>query len=140
MAEKLALPFYDADNFHPPGNVDKMSSGKPLNDEDRQPWLEILAKQIKKWNSEDGAVLACSALKESYRKLLITTSNDVQFVYLEGDKDTILTRMRARKDHYMPPELLDSQFEALEIPGDAISVSFDNKPERIVKQILDHLS
>lgn len=139
LAEKLDLPFYDADDFHPTGNVDKMSSGKPLNDVDRQPWLEILSKKIKEWNLSGGAVLACSALKESYRKLLISKIKDVQFVYLEGDRETILKRMKARNDHYMPNELLDSQFEALEEPADAITVSVKNRPEEIVSQISDRL-
>lgn len=139
LSQNTGLPFFDADDFHPPENVEKMKSGQPLNDEDRQPWLEILSVQIEKWNRNRGAILACSALKETYRQLLISISKDVQFVYLKGDKDTILKRMKARDGHYMPPELLDSQFEALEEPGDkAIQISIDQSPEMIVRDIVNH--
>lgn len=138
LAEKINLPFFDADNFHPSENVTKMSSGEPLNDNDRKPWLEILAEKIEKWNRSDGAVLACSALKESYRKLLISKSTDVQFVYLNGAKDIILQRMKNREGHYMPPDLLDSQFEALEEPGyEAIHISIKQSPEEIVGRIIE---
>lgn len=136
LAERLNLPFFDADDFHPKKNVEKMQSGRPLNDDDRKPWLETLASKIKEWNSIDGAVLACSALKESYRQLLVSKCDDVQFVYLKGDKATILKRINSRNDHYMPPELLDSQFDALEEPADALTVSIDNGPEEIVNQII----
>jgi len=89
LAKKLSLPFFDADDFHPVENVKKMQSGMPLNDDDRKPWLDELARQIKKWNRNDGAVLACSALKEKYRQILRGNSNreDVQIVYLKGTKD-----------------------------------------------------
>lgn len=138
LADKLHQPFYDADDFHPPENVKKMGSGKPLNDDDRKPWLENLANQIKEWNNNSGAILACSALKESYRCLLISKSKDVQFVYLKGDRDTILKRMKARQGHYMPPELLDSQFEALKEPDSSITVSIDKTPKELVREIVNH--
>lgn len=140
LAEKLHLPYFDADDYHPIENVNKMSSGKPLNDDDRQPWLEILSVKIAEWNRSGGAVLACSALKERYRTLLQSKSKDVTFIYLKGDRDIILNRMRARKNHYMPPKLLDSQFEALQEPSDAIAVSIENNPAMIVGEILDQLS
>lgn len=138
LAINLDLPFYDADDFHPPKNVKKMSSGEPLNDLDRKPWLEILSNEIEEWNSNKGAILACSALKKSYRDILISKSDDVQFVYLKGDRDKILKRMRARKDHYMPPELLDSQFITLEEPDSAITVTIDKSPTMIVSEIVNH--
>lgn len=138
LADKLDLPFYDADDFHPTSNVEKMKNEKPLNDDDRKPWLEELANQIMEWNSEKGAVLACSALKKSYRQLLVSKSNEVQFVYLIGDRDIILRRMNARKDHYMPPELLNSQFDALEEPDNAITFSIDKTPEALVREIISH--
>ncbi len=138
LAINLDLPFYDADDFHPPKNVKKMSSGEPLNDQDRKPWLEILSNEIEEWNSNKGAILACSSLKKSYRDILISKSDDVQFVYLKGDRDTILKRMRARKDHYMPPELLDSQFITLEEPDSAITVTIDKSPTMIVSEIVNH--
>lgn len=136
LAEKLSLPYYDADDFHPPSNVEKMSSGQPLNDVDRKPWLHTLAKHIHDWNSKRGAVLACSALKQSYRDLLTSKSPDVQFIFLKGSKGTILQRMKIRSNHYMPPELLDSQFEALEEPAEAIDISIDQPPKEIINQIL----
>ena len=96
-----------------------MKSGQPLNDDDRQPWLKILSDRISEWNRSGGAILACSALKRSYRAILQSKSKDVQFVYLKGDRDLVLDRIKNRSGHYMPPELLDSQFEALEEPDDA---------------------
>lgn len=140
ISQESGLPFFDADDFHPPENVEKMKSGEPLNDEDRQPWLEKLATQIEKWNRKKGAILACSALKETYRQLLLSKSKDVQFVYLKGNKDTILERMKARKGHYMPPKLLDSQFEALEEPSNAITIFIENSPNEIMRQILNLIS
>ena len=141
LAKKLSLPFFDADDFHPVENVKKMQSGMPLNDDDRKPWLDELARQIKKWNRNDGAVLACSALKEKYRQILRGNSNreDVQIVYLKGTKDLIAERLKQRSGHYMPPELLDSQFAELEEPDRAITVSINNNPENIAQKIINHL-
>lgn len=137
LADKLHLPFYDADDYHPSENVKKMKSGLSLNDSDRRPWLEILSSQIQKWNASGGAVLACSALKKSYREILLSgNSSNVLFIYLKGDKKLILKRMMKRKDHYMPPSLLDSQFKALEEPLNAIEVDISNIPETIVSEIL----
>ena len=139
LAEKLHLPYFDADDYHPIENVKKMSSGKPLNDDDRQPWLEILSDKIAEWNQTGGAVLACSALKESYRSILQSKSKNIQFVYLKGDRDLILDRMKKRSGHYMPPELLDSQFDALEEPENTIKVSIEPSPEEIVERIVSKL-
>lgn len=138
LANQLNLPFYDADDFHPLANVEKMSSGKPLKDDDREPWLKILSKKIDVWNRNKGAVLACSALKLSYRQLLASKSEHVQFVHLKGDRDTLLKRLKAREAHYMPPDLLDSQFEALEEPKDAITVSAHKTPQVLVREIVNH--
>ena len=121
LAEELSLPFYDADDFHPQFNVEKMKSGKPLDDYDRKPWLEDLANKIVQWQNEGGAVLACSALKKSYRQLLKSKAESgVQFIYLKGRPDMIGKRLRKREGHYMPPDLLDSQFEALEEPEEQL--------------------
>ncbi len=141
LAEKLDLPFYDADDFHPDVNVKKMRSGIPLNDDDRKPWLEELSRQIKHWNKKDGAVLACSALKKKYRDILRADSarNEVQFVYLKGSKELILNRLEERSGHYMPPGLLDSQFSALEEPENAIVISINQSPEKITESIIDRL-
>jgi len=140
LAKDLGLPFFDADDFHPQRNVEKMQSGHPLNDDDRYPWLTILAENIVKWNKKRGAVLACSALKKTYREILQPHSHsEVHFVYLKGTKEIILNRLNNRTGHYMPPELLDSQFAALEEPENAITVSIDQSPDKIVEQIKTEL-
>ena len=135
LANDIGLPFYDADDFHPEANIEKMKSGQPLNDEDRFPWLTILAESILEWNKKKGAVLACSALKKSYRGLL-TSDNKSRccFIYLKGSKKRISERLNQRDEHYMPPELLDSQFAALQEPQDAITVSIDQTPNEIVEE------
>ena len=132
LAQSMNLPFYDGDDYHPQANVDKMSSGQPLNDDDRQPWLDNLALQIRSWNESGGAVLACSALKQNYR-LTLARFGDVKFVYLKGSKELILKRMHSR-EHFMKPEMLDSQFETLEEPKDAIELSIFDTPAEMVKK------
>ncbi|MCL5269291.1 MAG: gluconokinase [bacterium] len=139
LAEALGLPFYDADHFHPPENVAKMSRGIALDEADRLPWLERLAGKMADWEATGGAVLACSALKEHYRRRLGLGQPHVRFIYLKGSRDLILARMRARRDHYMPASLLDSQFAALEEPAGVLTVSIDASPERIAQDILDRL-
>ena len=140
LAERLGLPFYDADDFHPAENVEKMKSGEPLTDADRHPWLAALSWEIEKWNEDDGAVLACSALKRNYRAILNPDKSDrVKFVYLKGNEEIILHRMQQREGHYMPPGLLRSQFEALEEPEDATTVSIELSPEEIVEKIVKEL-
>lgn len=139
LSEILELPFYDADDFHPEENVRKMQGGTPLNDHDRLPWLQLLARCIAKWEQSGGAVLACSALKESYRSLLSPPGIPVVFIHLQGSKEVIAERMAKRTNHYMPQELLDSQFEALEPPEDAITVSVDTEPGQIVTEIISRL-
>lgn len=140
LAEGLKLPFFDADDFHPEENVAKMESGEPLNDRDRLPWLQEMARNMVDWEQNGGAVLACSALKESYRKLLSPSGIPVTFIHLKGSKQLIAERMSQRKGHFMPDSLLDSQFEALEEPQQAITVSIDKTPENIVNKILSQLS
>ena len=135
LARKLHLPFFDADHFHPRQNIAKMESGQPLNDRDRRPWLQSLQKNIKKWEREGGAVLACSALKKSYRKVLAPPEVPVQFIYLKGSEKLIAERMKQRTGHFMPEELLASQFDALEEPAQAITVSIDQRPAEIVRSI-----
>lgn len=143
LADRLNVPFYDADDFHPPENVQKMRSGIPLNDSDRSPWLEKLSGKIEEWNRSGGAVLACSALKKSYRSTLCPSNNKgVRFVFLKGSESLILSRMKARKDHYMPPGLLRSQFEDLEEPDteNTFTVSIEMSPEEIVDSIERYLN
>jgi len=138
LAEHLELPFYDADDFHPPENVRKMSEGIPLQDEDRKHWLEELADNIKDWAEKGGAVLACSALKEKYRKQL-HVSDDIHWVFLKGSPDLINERIKGRKNHYMNPLLLDSQIADLEMPEYGITVDVIKAPHLIVRRIMDSL-
>jgi gluconokinase len=135
LAHDLGWQFYDADDFHPPANREKMSQGIPLNDEDRADWLKSLQTLIHK-NIEEGAscVLACSALKQRYREML-AVNEKARFVYLRGSYEQVKTRMKRRKDHYMPVQLLQSQFEALEEPQEAVIVDISNSPEEIIKFI-----
>lgn len=140
LAKKLNIPYEDADDFHPPANVEKMAGGAPLNDVDRQPWLENLADLLAN-HQDKGLVLACSALKESYRKTLNTKLPiPSTIVYLHGSYELIYQRMQARANHFMPPELLQSQFRTLEEPEHAITVSIDQSIEEIVTEIVDHLA
>lgn len=137
LAERLGIPFYDADNFHPPENVKKMKAGEPLDDEDRSSWLAQLAKEIKKWSREDGAVLACSALKKRYRdQLKGGNKENLTWVFLHSDFEVILERIRNRKDHYFKSDLLQSQFDILEHPEDAIDVDVNKTREQIVDEIM----
>lgn len=117
----LKLPFYDADDFHPSTNIEKMKSGVPLTDDDRRPWLVTLATEIQKWENDGGAILACSALKEAYRQLLSEKTN-IQWVYLAADFDVIYQRMKQR-DHFMKAEMLQSQFDTLEVPKYGLQVA-----------------
>lgn len=138
LADELNCPFFDADDFHPPENIEKMSNGIPLTDTDRAPWLSRLQALIHR-NRAGGIVLACSALKRRYRDQLRQDNDGLQFVYLHGDFDTIWARMQARQNHYMKPEMLHSQFAALEPPGpdEAIWVEITSSVEQIVNQIMN---
>lgn len=139
LSEKLDLPFYDADDFHPEANVRKMQQGSPLNDQDREPWLQLLSDKLEEW-STTGAILACSALKESYRKTLSKSYRlPVHWVHLAGTMAVIRERMQARKNHFMPDSLLQSQFDTLETPANAISVEISKTPEDMVRDILEQL-
>jgi carbohydrate kinase (thermoresistant glucokinase family) len=119
LAGRLGWEYCDADDFHTPANVRKMHGGTPLTDDDRWPWLAALAAWIDATRSVGRhGVLACSALKRSYRHILVGSRSDVRLVYLRGDKGLITGRQAARHNHYMPVTLVDSQFAALEEPGD----------------------
>ena len=140
LSARLELPFYDADDFHPAGNVEKMASGLPLQDEDRQPWLDILAENIRKWNEEGGAVLACSALKETYRrKLQSIPENELQWIFLHSDYEVILQRMSGRSGHYFKSSLLKSQYETLEPPGYGIHINVNKPEENILAEIMQKI-
>lgn len=138
LADALDWDFVDGDDFHPPGNVKKMEQGEPLTDEDRGPWLRAIRDFIHKRRAqEEPAIVACSALKTSYREVLLRDNDGVQLVYLKGSPDLIRQRMEARTDHFFDAELLDSQFEALEEPTTeaALTVNVDASPEVIVRTI-----
>ena len=144
LAARLGCPFRDADSFHPQANIEKMASGHPLTDEDRWPWLEAIAAWIAEHRAAGTTcVVTCSALKRAYRDIITSNqSKDVRLVYLKGDFDLIEARLKARKGHFMPPELLQSQFDALEEPAPdehAITVSIDATPEEIAEDVLKEL-
>jgi gluconokinase len=143
LARRLGWRFEDGDRFHPPGNVAKMSAGHPLTDEDRRPWLEAIAAEIDRiCAADERVVVACSALKRAYRDNLVHGRNDVLFVFLEGTQELIAGRLDRRTGHFMPPELLASQFRTLQPPGPdepAIAVSIDAPVDAIVSDILRQL-
>jgi gluconokinase len=140
LAVRLDIPFFEGDDYHSSTNIAKMRSHQPLTDSDRQAWLETLAQKIDEWQNTGGAVLACSALKRRYREILTSNNQNVQFVYLKGDRDRIGERMAKRTDHYMPATLLESQFQTLEEPVDAIVASIDQTPRAICDFIITELS
>jgi gluconokinase len=138
LAERLGWTFAEADDFHPPANVEKMHAGIPLTDEDRRPWLEATAAWMKDQTAP--AVVTSSALKRKYRDLLRSGRPDLRLVYLEGSHELIGKRLAARHGHFFPKKLLDSQFADLEAPGpaeDPLVVSIDAAPEQVVQEIID---
>jgi gluconokinase len=142
LAERMGTLFADADDYHPAANKAKMASGQPLNDDDRQPWLEILNKMMRGWfESGKGGVLACSALKEKYRATLSSgmPAGAVAFVLLDGSKEMIAKRLATRKHEFMNAKLLESQFATLEMPKDAVCVVNDKAPGVIVDEILQQV-
>lgn len=137
LAQSLGWNFYDADDFHPPENVAKMANGIPLDDSDRAPWLASLHDMISSTLKADrSGVLACSALKERYRQQLTDGNAGVQIVYLKGSYDLIWSRMEKRKDHYMKPHMLKSQFDTLEEPTNTLVVDISLPINGIVQEIL----
>lgn len=133
----LQIPFIEADNFHPEPNIAKMKNGQALTDEDRLPWLQNLAQALQK-NERNGGVLACSALKESYRATLNSLIHSpLQIIYLKGNFETIQKRMEERTGHFMPSHLLQSQFDALEEPQNVWTFDIKNNPKKIISQILE---
>lgn len=136
------IRFIDGDALHPKANVDKMSAGNPLTDQDRWPWLEAIGREFAK--SPEPLIIGCSALKRSYRdRIRHHAGAPVTLVHLTGTREVISQRMQARKDHFMPPALLDSQFAALEPPTadeDSISIDIDQPLEAIIAQAAEHLS
>jgi gluconokinase len=143
LASSLGWPFFDADNFHPAANVEKMSHGVPLTDEDRRPWLaslrELIASRLGRGEHGESAVLACSALKESYRETLSGGDPRARFVYLEAGPALLSSRLEHRPPHFFAAGLLDSQLATLEEPRDAIRVDASRTPEELVAEIRQKL-
>jgi gluconokinase len=142
LAAQLGWQFYEADDFHPRSNIEKMRRGRPLTDEDRWPWLERLREQLtRSVAAKENAVLACSALKRAYRERL-HVSDDVKFVFLRGDYAFVEKQLRHRRAHFMNPELLRSQFTDLEEPGadeDVLTIELGRTPEELVEEIKTNL-
>jgi gluconokinase len=139
LAERRRWSVIEGDAFHPHANVEKMSAGIPLTDEDRWPWLRAIAAEIDTRRARgESSVVASSVLKRAYRAILIGNRPDVVLVYLKGSKELIAERLKARHGHFMPPSLLDSQFETLEEPGSdetPIVLSIEPPPEAIVEEL-----
>lgn len=142
LAKREGVPFADADDYHSAANKQKMAAGHPLNDDDRQPWLETLNGVLRGWDQTGtGGVLACSALKEKYRLTLASNMpvGTVSFILLDLPKEEIARRMAERHHEFMNPDLLNSQLATLEIPKDALRVMNDKAPEAVVDDIVNKL-
>ena len=141
LSDRLGCQFYDADDFHPRSNVEKMSQGKPLTDSDRLPWLLKLQKLIAEvTKAEKPAILACSALKQNYRRIMAgNCSAEITWIYLRGDYNTLHNRLEKRRGHFLDSSLLYSQLETLEEPKNALIVDVGLKPQAIVEEIVKQL-
>ncbi|MGD0087896.1 MAG: gluconokinase [Verrucomicrobiota bacterium] len=140
FAKKTGATFYEGDEFHPPENIEKMRRGIPLTDADRAKWLQTLRGIITRSLDEGQfAVMTCSALKAAYRDVLRGGDARVQFVYLTGPRAVLEERLKARRGHFMPPALLDSQLATLEPPADALTFSCEKSPEEIVAAVIQAL-
>lgn len=141
VAQRLRVPFADADDFHPPANIEKMSAGIPLEDEDRAPWLDAIGEWLAA--HPDGAVMSCSALRHRYRDRLRTHAPRVSFLHLAGTPEVIAARMAGRPGHFMPASLLASQFATLEPLGpeeSGLTLDIDQSVDAVVEQYVDHLN
>jgi gluconokinase len=143
LAAALGCQFQEGDDLHPHENIEKMHAGIPLTDADRLPWLQAIAEEIDGWQARgESGVLTCSALKRSYRRIIIGDRPDVTLVYLKGSYDLIRRRMASRHEHFMPVALLDSQFASLQEPGPderAVTVNVGGRPAEIAGEILRQL-
>lgn len=135
VAARLGVPFRDADDLHPLANVEKMSRGIPLTDEDRAPWLDAVGAQLAA--APMGMVMACSALRQTYRDAIRVAAPDTVFAHLHGTQELLAERIGARRDHFMPPTLLESQLATLEAPGDeeGVTVAIASDPDHIAQEI-----
>lgn len=140
LAQTLSWQFLDADDYHPDTNIEKMRQGIPLNDVDRKPWLEEIAQKLSAINSTGGnATLACSALKQSYRNQLGIDEQSIRSVLLNGHQAQIQQRLDARQHAFMNKDLLNSQFQTLELPSKGIKVDIEQSPIEICQKIKHHL-
>ena len=140
LAKELNVPFFDGDDYHPQKNITKMSNGLPLNDDDRQGWLEILNNLAQEQLKNNSCVIVCSGLKQKYRDTLSQAiESETKWVYLSGSFHQILERVNSRPNHFMPSELLQSQFDILEGPKNALKVDINSTPENIIKIIKNKL-
>ncbi len=138
LAQRLRAPFADADDFHSPANIAKMTAGEPLDDDDRRPWLDAIGRWLQA--HPDGAVISCSALKRSYRDQLRSHAPDAVFVHLDGSREVIARRQASRPGHFMPASLLASQFATLEPLGpdeEGVVIDVDQSVDAIVQQYVD---
>ena len=144
LARALGVEFVEGDDYHSAENVERMSSGMPLTDEDRASWLSALATRIgKARKAGKGLVVSCSALKRSYRDVLRAEAGELQFIYLRGPRAVIVERIAQRRGHFMPPAMLDSQFDALQVPSpeeQAWVVDIAQSPEEIIATLLARAS
>lgn len=144
LGERLGLQFHDADTYHPPENRAKMAANIPLEDADRWPWLEHLALLAREWDAEGGAVLACSALKQAYREVLVSHVSEHRVVYLELSRASTERRLTARRGQHEFvrdfDRLLDGQYRDLELPSDALTVSAELTPSEIVERVATALA
>ncbi len=141
LGQRLRVPFADADDFHPPANIKKMSAGIPLDDGDRHPWLEAIGEWLSA-HDENGGVISCSALKRRYRDQLRHHDHRVLFLHLEGGRDVIAARQASRPGHFMPSSLLTSQFATLEplAPDEhGIVIDVDQPIDAIVQEFVDRI-
>ncbi|QSR25141.1 gluconate kinase [Nocardioides aromaticivorans] len=139
LAQRLGVPFEDADDLHPAANIAKMSAGIPLDDDDRHPWLETIGEWLATHDG-DGGVISCSALKRSYRDQLRAHAARAVFVHLHGTREVIARRQASRPGHFMPASLLDSQFDTLEQLADdeaGVVIDVDQTVDAIVQQYVD---
>lgn len=136
LAARWGWPYHDGDDFHPPENVEKMRGGTPLTDADRRPWLEALHRKAEAvLAAGEGAIIGCSALKQSYRDILRGYLTRIVFVWLDVPRDELAERVSERRGHFMPPSLLDRQLATLEPPDDAVRVNGDGTPDEVVARV-----
>jgi gluconokinase len=142
LAQRIGVPFLEGDALHPPRNVALMAAGTPLTDADRAGWLDAIAERLSGLGPREGLVVSCSALKRAYRDRLRAAAPDLQFVHLHGTRALLAARLRERQGHYMPPALLDSQLDTLEIPSAdeaVLTLDIAEPADPLVAQIEHHL-